>query len=117
MADIVTDSTFPEKKTKGELEQLVKANGGKIYQINTAAPDTICVAERSMSWEYKLYRVVLTYIAETVKVASLLRRGDTHIVKPSWLLDCVKQTEKDVGLPDFLLPFEPRYITTGNVML
>ena len=117
MADIVTDSTFPEKKTKGELEQLVKANGGKIYQINTAAPDTICVAERSMSWEYKLYRVVLTYIAETVKVASLLRRGDTHIVKPSWLLDCVKQNEKDVGLPDFLLPFEPRYITTGNVML
>lgn len=45
----MTDSSIPEKKTKGELEQLVKANGGKIYQTNTAVPDTICIAERSTS--------------------------------------------------------------------
>lgn len=45
---IMTESTVPDKKSKPELEQLVKANGGKIHQINTAAPDTICVAERSM---------------------------------------------------------------------
>jgi len=44
----MTDASFPEKKSKGELEQLVKANGGKIYQTNTAVPDTICIAERSM---------------------------------------------------------------------
>lgn len=42
-------------------------------------------------------------------MASLQKRGDVNIVKPSWLLDCVKQNEKDVGLSDFLLPFEPRY--------
>lgn len=44
----MTESTFPENKSKAELEQLVKANGGKIYQTNTAALDTICIAERSM---------------------------------------------------------------------
>jgi hypothetical protein len=32
---------------KLQLEQLVKANGGKIYQTKTAAVDTLCVAERS----------------------------------------------------------------------
>lgn len=47
--DIMTDSSAPEKKTKGELEQLVKANGGNIYQINTAASDMICVGERRTS--------------------------------------------------------------------
>lgn len=43
----MTDSTTPVKKTKAELEQLVKSNGGKFYQTNTAAPDMICVADRS----------------------------------------------------------------------
>ncbi|KAJ5893525.1 Nucleic acid-binding OB-fold [Penicillium taxi] len=97
---IMTESNVDGKKSKGELEQLVKANGGKIYQTNTAAPDTICIAER-----------------KTVKVASVQKRGDANIVKPSWLFDCIKQNEKDVGLPDFLLPFEPRhmlFITEGG---
>lgn len=44
---VMTDASVPEKKTKGELEQLVKANGGKIYQTNAVVPDTICIAERS----------------------------------------------------------------------
>lgn len=43
----MTESTIPEKKTKPQLEQLVKANGGKIYQTRTAAVDTLCIAERS----------------------------------------------------------------------
>lgn len=42
----MTESTVLEKKTKAELEQLIKANGGKIYQTNTAAQDTICIADR-----------------------------------------------------------------------
>ncbi|KAJ5973421.1 hypothetical protein N7481_010631 [Penicillium waksmanii] len=90
---VMTESTFPEKKSKAELEQLVKANGGRIYQTNTAALDTICVAER-----------------RTVKVASLQKVGDTNIIRPSWLIDCVKQNVKDVGLPDLILPFEPRHM-------
>lgn len=48
MLVVMTESTTPEKKSKAELEQLVKANGGKVYQTNTATPDTICIAERSM---------------------------------------------------------------------
>ena len=45
---------------------------------------------------------------ETVKVASLQKRGEDNIIKPCWLTDCVDQNEKDAGLPDLLLPFEPR---------
>lgn len=91
----MTESTVPEKKTKLQLEQLVKANGGKIYQTKTAAVDTLCVAER-----------------RTVKVASLQKSGEQNIIRPSWLIDCVKQNEIDAGLPDLLLPFEPRYVET-----
>lgn len=43
----MTESSAPQKKSKAELEQLVKANGGKVYQTNNAAPHTICVADRS----------------------------------------------------------------------
>lgn len=44
-----------------------------------------------------------------MKVASLQKHGDINLIKPSWVLDCVKQNEKDAGLSDYLLPFEPRY--------
>ncbi|KAJ5120654.1 Nucleic acid-binding OB-fold [Penicillium bovifimosum] len=90
---IMTECHVPEKKTKPELEQLVKANGGKIYQTNTAAADTLCIAER-----------------RTVKVASLQKNGQQSIIRPSWLLDCVKQNVIDTGLPDLLLPFEPKHM-------
>lgn len=43
-------------------------------------------------------------------MASVQKSGQTNIVRPSWLIDCVKQNEKDAGLPDLLLPFEPRYV-------
>lgn len=46
---IMTESVHQPKKTKAQLEQLVKANGGKIYQTNTAAENTICIADRSKS--------------------------------------------------------------------
>lgn len=47
----------------------------------------------------------------TVKAASLQKKGDVDIIRPSWILDCVKQNEIDAGLPDLLLPFEPRYVS------
>lgn len=43
----MTESLTPPKKSKGDLERLVKENGGKIYQTNTATPNTICIADRS----------------------------------------------------------------------
>jgi DNA ligase-4 len=51
---VLTDANVPVKKSKAELESLVKANGGKFYQTNTAAPDTICIADRSKSWAWIL---------------------------------------------------------------
>ncbi|PYH83891.1 ATP-dependent DNA ligase [Aspergillus uvarum CBS 121591] len=90
---VMTDSTAPVKKTKAELEQLVKSHGGKFYQTNTAAPDTICVADR-----------------RTVKAASLQKTGEVDIIRPSWILDCIRQSEIDAGLADLLLPTEPRHM-------
>ncbi|RAL00896.1 DNA ligase (ATP) DNL4 [Aspergillus ibericus CBS 121593] len=90
---IMTDSGAPFKKSKAELEQLVKSNGGKLYQTNNAAPNTICIADR-----------------RTVKAASLQKKGDMSIVRPIWILDCVRQNEIDAGLPDMLLPLEPRHM-------
>lgn len=52
----MTESTAPEKKTKTELEQLIKANGGKFFQTDTAAPDTICVADRSRDSQTRVDR-------------------------------------------------------------
>ncbi|KAL3464202.1 hypothetical protein BJX64DRAFT_286626 [Aspergillus heterothallicus] len=97
---VLTDANAPVKKSKTELESLVKANGGKVYQTNNVAPDTICIADR-----------------RTVKAASLQKAGNVDIVRPSWILDCIRQSELDAGLPDLLLPFEPRhmfYTTEGK---
>ena len=45
--DVMTDSTTPLKKPKIDLEQMIKANGGNIFQTHDAVPDIICVGERS----------------------------------------------------------------------
>ena len=42
----MTDSLAPVRKSKSELEQMVKANGGKIFQSHTAADPMICVADK-----------------------------------------------------------------------
>ena len=97
---IMTEAMKPIKKNKAELEQLVKANGGTVVASEKDS-DTIVVADRNL-----------------VKVASLQKKNQRNIVRPSWLLDCVKQSEIDVGRPSFLLPFEPRhlfYTTTADI--
>jgi len=88
---IMTDCTVPEKKSKPELEAIVKANGGRIVQTHTAVKGTISVAER-----------------RTVKVASLQKRAQNQIIKPIWIFDCVEQGRKDFarGLLEIILPFE-----------
>ena len=43
--DIMSESLKP-KKTKGELEQIVKSNGGMIHQSDRVAPNTMCIADR-----------------------------------------------------------------------
>ncbi|KAL1955197.1 hypothetical protein VTO42DRAFT_8909 [Malbranchea cinnamomea] len=90
---VMTESVEPQKKSKVELEQLIKANGGKIYQTHTAADNTFCIADR-----------------RTVKVASLQKSGKDNIIRARWLFDCVKQNEIDAGFPAFLIPLEPRHM-------
>ena len=90
---IITESLNPEKKTKSELEAMVKANGGTIVQSQSAKPDVICVADR-----------------EPIKVRSIKKEGKLSIVRPSWLFDCIRQSEIDHGRPSFLLPMEPSHM-------
>ncbi|KIV87728.1 hypothetical protein PV11_03254 [Exophiala sideris] len=90
---IMTESIPPtEKKSKLELEALVKANGGKIVQTHTTDEHTMCIAAR-----------------RTVKVASLEKTGKKEIVKPAWIFDCIQQAHQDFahGLPEMVLPLEP----------
>ena len=42
----MTGSQKPEKKSKAELEHLVKSNGGKIVQ-NDSRSGTVCVGDQS----------------------------------------------------------------------
>ena len=89
----MTETLEPEKKSKAELEQMVKANEGKIYQTHNAVPDTICIADR-----------------RPVKVASLQRMDKVDIIKSIWLFDCIAQDESDKPRPSILLPLEPRHM-------
>jgi DNA ligase 4 len=90
---IMTESLKPEKWPKGKLEQLVKANGGKIFQSPIAADDMICIAGKNV-----------------VKVASLIKSASMNIVKPVWLFDSLRQSKVDVGKPSSLLPLEKRHM-------
>jgi DNA ligase 4 len=90
---ILSEALKPQKKPKTEMEQLVKANGGKVFQSPTAADDVICVADKKV-----------------VKVASLMKSGKTNIVRPAWILDVLTQNEADVGKEGLLLPYEMRHM-------
>ncbi|KAF9630396.1 DNA ligase ATP-dependent [Lasiodiplodia theobromae] len=96
---IMTDSLSP-KKSKADLEALVKAHGGALVHSTAAAPDVICIADRRL-----------------VPVASVMKKNDRSVLRPVWLLDCVKQATTDAnirraaGAADagvFLLPYEGR---------
>ncbi|OCT45099.1 DNA ligase 4 [Cladophialophora carrionii] len=96
---IMTECSLPgdRKKSKLELEGLVKANGGRIVQQATPTSDdqdpVICVAAR-----------------RTVKVASLEKHGQKEIIKPIWIFDCLDQANRDFALgfaDQMVVPFEP----------
>ncbi|EDU43033.1 CDC9 ATP-dependent DNA ligase [Pyrenophora tritici-repentis] len=87
---IMTEQVYPTKKSKADLEALVKANGGRLVQRDSTAKDLVIVADKRL-----------------IKVASLEKRGTNNVVKPAWLQDCIMQNERDAGAPPYLLPFEP----------
>ncbi|KAF1945939.1 ATP-dependent DNA ligase [Clathrospora elynae] len=87
---IMTEQIHPTKKSKADLESLVKANGGKIVQRESTDKDLVIVAEKRL-----------------IKVASLEKRATNNIIKTVWIQDCIKQNEVDFGALPYLLPFEP----------
>lgn len=89
---VMTDAGKPTKKSKAEIEQVVKANGGHVVASHKDAA-TILIADRNV-----------------VKVASVKKNDNRNIIKPSWLLDCVKQSERDGHRPALLLPLEPSHL-------
>ena len=125
---IMTDAVSKghEKKTKVEMEGLAKQHGAKITQNPRQSDEVICVADR-----------------KAVKVASLqneFQKEQTRsIVRPSWVMECIKQAERDISTgmaapapmptdtatktqtslndssspqlaPPLLIPYEPRHV-------
>lgn len=92
---VLSEAAKPLKKSKADLEQYIKGNGGKIFQNVTAHPDIIVVADKRV-----------------VRVASLMKSGKQNVVRPKWLFDAVRQCEVDKGRGKgrFLVPFEPGHM-------
>ncbi|KAF4982645.1 hypothetical protein FZEAL_1752 [Fusarium zealandicum] len=85
---VLSEALKPYKKTKTQLEAILKEHGGTVSQ--RAAPGT---------------NMVLLADKKVVKVASLIKGGDVDIIRPKWLRDCLEQ---DSG--SFLLPFENSHL-------
>lgn len=88
---VLTESLKP-KKSKGDIEQVIKANGGKLVQ-NERANETICIADRNL-----------------VKVASVKKIATRNLIKPAWIFDCIQQAEVDGSPQNLLLPYEPDHM-------
>lgn len=91
---IMTASQKPTKRTKAELEALVKTHGGKIVQ-NDSNPKTICIGDQ-----------------RTVHVAASIKRANTDIIRSSWLFDNITQGETDSldNRPALILNPEPKHM-------
>ncbi|KKA26523.1 hypothetical protein TD95_004835 [Thielaviopsis punctulata] len=85
---IMSDAGKPLKKSKAELEALVKAHGGTIKQHAGDDKNTILIADRKL-----------------VPVASAIKKGSFDIIQPQWLIDCTKQANGG-----FVLPYEARHL-------
>ncbi|KAF2670149.1 DNA ligase [Microthyrium microscopicum] len=87
----VLPGTNKLKKSKADLEALVKSNGGNIVQTHTVE-NVICIGD-----------------SRILKAASIIKGGKHNIVRAQWLLDCVEQHQIDseAGRSKFVLPYEP----------
>ncbi|KAL2760963.1 hypothetical protein ACRALDRAFT_2039487 [Sodiomyces alcalophilus JCM 7366] len=85
---VLSESLKPFKKTKTELEALIKENGGRISQRAEPSSGMILVADKKV-----------------VKVASLIKAGGADIIRPIWIRDCLAQHDDSA-----LLPYEERHL-------
>ena len=92
---VLTDCAAPVRKTKTQLETLIKQHGGRISQRADPQSGQLLLADKKV-----------------VKVASLIKAAEAgnggedensgvDIIRPRWVLDCLAQSDAD-----FLLPFE-----------
>ncbi|CAK7213261.1 DNA ligase (ATP) [Sporothrix eucalyptigena] len=85
---VLSETMKPIKKSKDEMETLIKQQGGHISQRPDDAANMIVIADKKV-----------------VKVASLIKAGEVNIVRPAWVLDCLSQS-----YGNFLLPYETRHL-------
>ncbi|KAI5457758.1 ATP dependent DNA ligase domain-containing protein [Mariannaea sp. PMI_226] len=85
---VLSESLKPYKKSKTELENIIKENGGAISQRAVPGTNMVLIAEKKV-----------------VKVASLIKSGDVDIIRPNWVKDCLDQKAGH-----FVLPFETRHL-------
>ena len=71
---------------------MVKSCGGAITQ-NSSKPETVCIGD-----------------SRSVHVASTIKRGESSIVRPSWIFDNIKQAGIDNDRPKLILPHEPQHM-------
>ena len=79
---VMSESLKPFKKTKAQLESVIRENGGIISQ--RAAPGT---------------NMVLIADKKVVKVASLIKGGGVDIIRPRWIQDCLEESDGSFPLP------------------
>ncbi|OAQ60677.1 DNA ligase 4 [Pochonia chlamydosporia 170] len=84
---VLSESLKPYKKTKAQLEAIIKENGGSISQRAVAGTQMVLIADKKV-----------------VKVASLIKDGTANIIRPKWIRDCVEQGGS------FLLPYEEGHL-------
>ncbi|KAH8880413.1 DNA replication and repair protein [Thozetella sp. PMI_491] len=87
---VLSEALKPIKKTKAELETLITANGGNISQQVDKTSGMVLLGDKRV-----------------VKVASLIKSGDTDIIKPKWVVDCLTKAGPDTP---YLLPFEEGHL-------
>ncbi|KAG6313853.1 hypothetical protein E4U22_000564 [Claviceps purpurea] len=84
---VLSESLKPYKKTKTQLEAIIRENGGAVSQRVLPDSNMVLVADKKV-----------------VKVASLIKIGGVNIIRPKWIKDCLEQDGS------FLLPYEEGHL-------
>lgn len=85
---VLSESLKPFKKTKAQLESIIKENGGFVSQRAAPGTNMVLVADKNV-----------------VKVASLVKGGGVDIIKPKWIQDCL-----GLSSGNFALPYESSHL-------
>lgn len=86
---VLSESLKPYKKTKAQLEQIIKDHGGTVSQRAAPGTNMVLVADKNV-----------------IKVASLVKGGgDVDIIRPKWIRDCLES-----GDGCFALPYEEQHL-------